>query len=192
MWISIMNRPRFLNGLVAATALAAMALAVTPATAQTAAQTPAAEKEQDTAAPIAGERRTPLLNVNRERSQVTVPVACAPDVRKDVELQPADSSVTFSFDCLCSEDANALKQAMMRYRDDYMRVYRKEITLDQMGTAADYFSDVALPFTSGGDGGTQLTMLLQPGEKQEKTVHCYTEEDFKLIDDWARYIIFGN
>jgi hypothetical protein len=81
---------------------------------------------------------------------------------------------------------------MMSYRDDYMRVYRGEIKLEDMGTASDYFADVALPFMSDGKGGTQLTLRLEPGEKQERTIYCYTADDFKIIDDWAKYIIFGN
>jgi hypothetical protein len=160
--------------------------------AQTQQQAPAATKEGAAGNDITGDRRTPLLSIQREREAVVVPVACAQGIRKDVELQPADASVTFTFDCLCGDDSNALKRAMMSYRDDYMRVYRGEIKLEDMGTASDYFADVALPFMSDGKGGTQLTLRLEPGEKQERTIYCYTADDFKIIDDWAKYIIFGN
>lgn len=183
------------RGRIAMLAAAALAvfLCVDAADAQTSQQSPAAEKAPGTGTgEIKMDRKTPLLSVARERESVRVPVQCADGQRKDVELQPADASVTFGFGCLCSEDANALKQAMMKYRDDYMRVYRKEIALEDMGSIADYFADVALPFAPGSSGGTQLTLILEPGEKQERTLYCYTEEDFELIDDWARYIIFGN
>ncbi|MCP4329084.1 MAG: hypothetical protein GY791_11670 [Alphaproteobacteria bacterium] len=179
-----------LAGLFAAT----FVFGITPAAiAQTEQQQPAAAKDgEDGNGEITGDRKSPLLSIQREREPVVVPVACAEGIQKDVELQPADASVTFTFNCLCSEDANGLKQAMMRYRDDYLRVYRGEIKLDDMGTASDYFSEIALPFSSDGKGGTALTLLLEPGQKQERTLHCYTSEDFKIIDDWAKYIIFGN
>lgn len=182
------------NGLLGGAAvLAALLVGATPhAYAQTEQQNPSAEAVSEESESITAERESPLLSINRTRESVNVPVKCAQGVRKDVELQPADASVTFGFNCLCGEDSNALKQAMMRYRDDYMRVYRKEITLEEMGTIRDYFSDAALPFAAGDSGGTELTMLLEPGEKQERTLFCYTAEDFKLIDDWAKYIIFGN
>jgi len=172
--------------------LAVSMIAASFAFAQTQGQSSAAEPEPSETGEISGERTTPLLGMSRDRETVSVPVECAAGIRKDVELQPADASVTFAFDCLCGEDENALKQAMMRYRDDYMRVYRKEIALDDMGTANDYFDGAALPFKSGGSSGTELTLLLEPGDQQERTLYCYTAEDFKLIDDWARYIIFGN
>ncbi len=174
------------------TAVSALSLG-SAAFAQTEQQQPAATSEDgDTAGEITSDRKSPLLSLRREREAVVVPVACAEGIRKDVELQPADASVTFTFNCLCSDNANELKQAMMAYRDDYMRVYRGEIELEDMGTVSDYFSKTALPFTSDGKGGTELTLLLEPGQQQEQTLYCYTAEDFKIIDDWAKYIIFGN
>lgn len=160
--------------------------------AQTQQQQPAATKQGQGDGSITADRRSPLLSIERTRETLTVPVACADGVRKDVELQPADASVTFTFDCVCSENANALKQAMMTYRDDYMRVYRGEIKLADMGSVSDYFAKAALPFATETKGGTQLTLLLEPGQKQERALYCYTADDFKVIDDWAKYIIFGN
>jgi len=160
--------------------------------AQTQQQQPAAVKQGAAGGEITPDRKSPLLSIKRTRETVTVPVACSDGVRKDVELQPADASVTFTFNCLCSDNANSLKQAMMDYRDDYMRVYRGEIKLADMGTVSDYFADAALPFAAGNKGGTKLTLLLEPGQKQEHALYCYTAEDFKVIDDWAKYIIFGN
>ncbi len=160
--------------------------------AQTQQQQPTAAKQGEAGGDITGDRKSPLLSIERTRETLTVPVACADGVRKDVELQPADASVTFTFNCLCSENANALKQAMMTYRDDYMRVYRGEIKLADMGSVSDYFAEVALPFAAGSKGGTKLTLLLEPGQKLERVLYCYTVDDFKVIDDWAKYIIFGN
>lgn len=160
--------------------------------AQTQQQQPAAAKQSEEGGDLTPDRKSPLLSIERTRETVTVPVACADGVRKDVELQPADASVTFTFNCLCSENANALKQAMMTYRDDYMRVYRGEIKLADMGSVGDYFAGAALPFAADNKGGTALTLLLEPGQKQERALYCYTADDFKVIDDWAKYIIFGN
>ncbi len=160
--------------------------------AQTQQQQPAATKQGEAGDVLTPNRKSPLLSIERTRKTVIVPVACADGVRKDVELQPADASVTFTFNCLCSENANALKLAMMNYRDDYMRVYRGEIKITDMGSISDYFGGVALPFAADNKGGTKLTLLLEPGQKLERVLYCYTADDFKVIDDWAKYIIFGN
>ena len=160
--------------------------------AQTQQQQPTAAKQGEGRGDITPDRKSPLLSIERTRKTVIVPVACADGVREYVELQPADASVTFTFNCLCSENANALKQAMMTYRDDYMRVYWGEIKLADMGSISDYFAEVALPFATDTKGGTKLTLLLEPGQKQERALYCYTADDFKVIDDWAKYIIFGN